>query len=100
MRTEKGQTPNQLFVAGSLRLRHSGEAAVDFFETVSEDYGIEEGIAPDGEESVTVPPIRQLTEEQSTVLLETVNPLADSDDYGISLYTRTLQVLASFNFGT
>lgn len=96
IRTEQGQTPNQLFTAGVLRLPHS--AAVDFFDAVPEDYGIEEeGMAPD-EDSIDVPRVHiELTQEQKTHLQETVNPLDHCSDYGISLYARTLEVLASFN---
>ena len=46
-------TPNQLFTAGTLRLRHSGLAAVDFFDSVPDDYGTEEdGVSPDNSEGV------------------------------------------------
>ena len=31
VRTEHGQTPNQLFTSGSLQVRNSGMAALDFF---------------------------------------------------------------------
>lgn len=31
LRTERGQTSNQLFTAGMLHLRHSGRIALDFF---------------------------------------------------------------------
>ena len=48
MHTEQGQTPNQLFTVGALRLRYSGLPALDFFLTLREDYGyVEEGTAPD-----------------------------------------------------
>lgn len=49
LRTERGNTPNQLFTMGSLCLRHSGTPAVDFFESVNDNYyGVEEdGLAPD-----------------------------------------------------
>lgn len=38
LRTERGQTPNQLFTAGALRLRNAGLAALDFFDEVSGMY--------------------------------------------------------------
>ena len=94
IRTERGQTPNQLFTAGCLRLQNMGMAALDFFQNVTEDYGTEEeGLAPDHEEGVEVPQIHlELSEEQKTVLREMIDPLESSDDYGISLYIRTLQL--------
>lgn len=99
LRTERGNTPNQLFTMGSLRLRHSRTPALDFFEPVSDGYGVEEeGIAPDNEDGIEVPSISViLTDEQNSQLQASINPLEDSDDYGISLYTRTLQLLRSWN---
>ena len=47
LRTENGQTPNQIFTAGALNLRYSGIVALDF-SIVPEGYGTEEeGTAPD-----------------------------------------------------
>lgn len=77
-----------------------GIAAVDFFESIAEEYGTEEdGVAPnDDDDGVVVPRTSlNLTDEQSSELNETVNPLHDSTDYGISLYTRTVQLLRSWN---
>ena len=72
VRTERGQTPNQLFIAGALRLRHSGLPALDFFQTVPEDYGFEdEGNGPeeDDEVGIEVPSIRiELTDDQLSEL--------------------------------
>ena len=36
IRTEDGQTPNQLFTAGSLQLHNSGLTALDFFNDVTD----------------------------------------------------------------
>lgn len=99
LRTERGSTPNQLFTLGALRLRHSGLSALDFFETVTEEYGTEEnGAALNNDEGVPVPrsPV-ELTQEQLLELHETVDPLQETDDYGISLYTQTVQLLRSWN---
>ena len=41
MRTEHGQTPNQLFNSGSLQLQNAGLVALDFFHQVPETYGID-----------------------------------------------------------
>ena len=40
VRTEHGQSPNQLFVTGALQLRESGLIALDFFENIDESYGV------------------------------------------------------------
>ena len=98
VRTERGQTPNQLFTAGALRLRHSGLPALDFFQAVPEDYGFEEdGIAPaDGESRIEVSSVRiDLNEDHLSKLQTTIHPLETTNDYGVSLYLRTLQVLHS-----
>lgn len=42
IRTAHNKSPCQLFVERSLQLRYSGIAAVDFFDVISESYGIEE----------------------------------------------------------
>lgn len=73
LRTESGSTPNQLFTVGALRLRHSGMAAVDFFESIAEEYGTEEdGVAPDDDDDGVVVPRTSLnlTDEQSSELNE------------------------------
>jgi len=80
------QTPHQLFVAGALRLCHSGSHAVDFFDR-------HQSIAPEDDndsltlpETVTVPQSQiTLTSEQQT-LLQTINPLTNRDNCGIELY--------------
>lgn len=99
IRTERGNTPNQLFTRGTLRLRHSGMSAVDFFDNVTDDYGVEEdGLAPEAEGGIEVSsPSISLTDQQVTALQRAINPLEDCTDYGISLYTRTIQLLSSWN---
>ena len=97
VRTERGNTPNQLFTAGSLHLHRSGSSA--FFQNVPEDYGIEQqGLIPDDPDQDTfIPQINvELTQAHQTQL-ESVNPLSDTDDYGISLYTKALQIVQSWN---
>ena len=97
VRTEGGRTPNQLFTAGSLRLRNSGLAALDFFNNVADDYGTDEdGIANPDNEGVEIPPSEvQLTEEQVNELQQIVNPLTDCDDMGVDLYLQTLEFVQS-----
>ena len=101
VRTERGMTPNQLFTSGMLKLKHSGLTAMDFFDIVDESYGVdEEGLVPpeDDDEGVEIPRNTiELSEQQLTELTETIDPLGDSDDYGISIYVRTVQYLESIN---
>ena len=100
LRTERGKTPNQLFTAGFLRLRYSGLDAVDLFEDVSDEYGqSEEGgsnneEAVDDDQGVPVPQLSvSITPVQLSRIQETVSPLSDDSDYGISLYRIVLQTL-------
>ena len=69
--------------------------AVDFFESVDESYGIEEeGLAVEDEEGVPVPENRiNLTDQQTTDLAQSVNPLRESDNFGIDIYEDTLHFL-------
>ena len=65
---------------------------------MSDIYGVEEdGVTPyDDDEGVEVPPCRlNLSEDQLEELKETVDPLRDSDNFGIDLYERALIFLQS-----
>ena len=48
IRTVNHKSPQQLFTAGALLLQHSGLTAMDFFETVEDNYGVD----PDGPNAV------------------------------------------------
>ncbi len=90
MRTEGGHSPEQLFVSGILRLRYSGMAAVDFFDTVDEAYGVE-GIAAEDDDDVILPRLSfHLTDEHLQQLRDTVDPTLLLANYGIELYQQTL----------
>ena len=98
LRTEHGQTPNQLFTAGALRLRHSGLTALDFFNAVPDSYGVDGSASHEDsdQEGVAVPPIEfSLTEEQFSELQRTVNPLTESDNMGVELYVQTVVFIES-----
>lgn len=98
LRSEHGQTPNQLFVAGALRLRHAGLVALDFFEQVPNSYGIYKDLPlVEDEEGVLVPPTDfSLTDEQLDELQRRVNPLSESENMGIDLYILTVDTIQSF----
>lgn len=98
LRTEHGLTPNQLFTAGALRLRNSGLTALDFFDEVSESYGIVEDLPLQSEdqEGVAVPPNEvSLRDEQLTELQRSVDPLSHSDNMGIDLYVQAIHCIES-----
>ena len=103
IRTESGQTPNQIFTAGSLRLRHSGLSALDFFNTVSETYGVDSDLgvleddADENLEGVEVPATElDISAEQLAELQSTVDPLGQSEGFGINLFMQTVEMLQSF----
>lgn len=95
IRTEHGKTPNQIFTQGVLQLRNSGLVAVDFFDSVVDVYGSDSDyVLPESTEGVTVPATDlNLDEEQLDVLKAAIDPLSQSDDYGLDLYLRTLEIL-------
>ena len=99
LRTEHNSTPYQLFTSGVLRLRHAGIVALDFLEDIDDQYGIEHThftVDHDENEDVVIPPINiQVNEHQIRTLQETVNPLADSDNYGIEMYEQALNCLTT-----
>ena len=101
VRTEHGQTPNQLFISGLLHLRNSGLVALDFFDSVPETYGIDSDLGVSGDEDdaegVEIPPTEiDLSSENISELQSTVNPLSDSDGFGVDLFMQTLQIVETF----
>ena len=100
IRTEHHLSPQQLFTAGALRLRTSGLDALDFFDIVDEDYGVSlQDPQPEGNdhETIAVPQSRfVIPQEDMLALQERVNPLANSDNYGINIYLDVLQFLVNY----
>ena len=88
-------TPNQLFTYGALQLQQSGLVALDFFDCVTEDYGIDEdSVIDNSDEGVPIPRSAiHLSGQQYELLRSKVDPLDASDNYGIDLYVRTVEVL-------
>ncbi len=77
-----------------LTLRYSGLNAVDVFESVSGEYGqFEEGASnvEGDDEGVPVPLLAlSITPEQMTLIRDTVNPISDDDQHGLSLYRSVI----------
>ena len=100
VRTEHGQTPNQLFTVGYLQLRNSGMAALDFFDTVPEMYGVDNDLGvstDDDEQGVEIPSTEiDMSSEQLSELESRVNPLGESDDFGADLFIQTVHLVQSF----
>ncbi len=98
IRTAAHLSPHQLFVRGSLQLRSSGLSALDFFESVNNNYGssIDDEIPSPEPDSVNVPRGRfHLSDQAQLQLSSVVDPLQDSDNYGIDLYLSVMEYLHS-----
>jgi hypothetical protein len=98
VRTEGNKTPNQLFTEGLLQLRYSGHTALDFFDDVDDLYGFEEeGISTnDDEEGANFEPCNfMLSFEHYQQLTQLVNPLQESENYGIELYEETVDFVTT-----
>ena len=77
-------------------MQHSGQIALDFFETVDDGYGIDEEnvTLDDSDGTVAVPHGRfALTEEHVQQLQTQVNPIQESENHGIELYEQTLSFI-------
>ena len=98
IRTANHLSPEQLFVQGVLQLHTSGLAALDFLQNVSEDYGdsVDDPVPSVEVESITIPEGRfTLRASELDQLHATVNPLQESENYGIDLYISVLTFLHS-----
>lgn len=96
LRTVHNSSPSQLYTAGILRLQQSNMHALDFFENIDNMYGIDEDFpwSPDAEGTVNVAETRvNVTPETSALLQAQINPLAESDNFGIELYESTVRLL-------
>ena len=100
LRTEHGHSPNQLFTVGAmlsqdLFSRQSiDEQSND--ESINENYGVDEAGLNGSDEEIVFPESRvALTAQEEERLLASINPLADSDNYGIEIYEQTLEYLRS-----
>ena len=86
LRTAGHKSPHQLFTAGALLLQNSQLAAMDVFDNVSENYGIDpEGPAPiDDDGGIVIPqtPLKFSSTDLDT-LNQQVNPLGSMNNYGI-----------------
>ena len=94
IRTARNKSPHQLFTAGMLLLQNSGLTALDFFDRVDADYGIDDDASVPSEDTnaVQIPESTYILNDESFELLRhAVDPLQHSDNYGIDIYELTLQ---------
>ena len=100
IRTANHKSPQQLFIAGALVLQQSGLTAMDFFEAIDEDYGID----PDGptaadedQNGIVIPQTTLKFSDADNILLsQSVDPLGPSQDFGIDLYEQTVALITTF----
>ena len=100
LRTAGHKSPQQLFTAGVLLLQNSQLAALDFFQTVDEEYGIDpEGpLSYQGEvdSNVFVPSLSlKFPNTDIVTLKQTINPLSVSENFGMDLYEQTLNFIST-----
>ena len=97
IRTENNLTPHQLYAQGTLSMHSSGLSALDFLDEVDDMYGVDDVDDPEasvGVETVTVPEsVLTVPDAVLQELTQRVNPLAESDNYGISLYQEAVDLL-------
>lgn len=94
LRTEHGHSPNQLFTVGAFLSSDSfSEQSID--EPFDESsYGIDEAGLNGSDEEIVLPESRvTLTTQEEECLQTSINPLVDSDNYGIEIYQQTLEFL-------
>ncbi len=96
IRTAAHLSPQQQFVRGSLELHSSGLVALDYSQSVGEEYGnsIEDPVPVDEVASTPVPEVRFAVQSNKfDQLCALFNPLEDSDNYGIDVYISVLEFL-------
>ena len=95
IRTARHKSPQQLFTAGALLLQNSQLSALDFFQSVDEQYGVDpEGPLASGEGTVIVPEMSlKFSDSDIASLRQTIDPCAVSENHGIDLYEQTLNII-------
>ena len=98
IRSANHKTPQQLYTAGCLLLQNSDMEALDYYEAVDNNYGIDPGIVATSDDSVVVPdnPVK-FSDTDMRALKIAINPLDVSENFGIDLYEQTLQIVSTFN---
>lgn len=94
IRTAQHRTPHQIFVEGILCLHSGNLSALDILQPV-DNYGIETdeilSVSSDGD--VTIPETVVHLSAATINRVQQVNPLMSSDNYGIDIYERILDIL-------
>lgn len=90
-----GHSPLKLYTKEMIRLRQSNLPAFDYFDSVSEFYGSEdEDFAVSPKNGLDIPPIDiSLSEDCLEILRLMVDPLSQSESYGVDLYEKSLDII-------
>lgn len=95
--TSNAKTPMQLYTDGMIRNKQGGMPALDYFQPVDDEYGVENAgccSQIDQSNSISVPEVQvNVTEEMLEVLKQSVDPLGDSNNFRIDLYEIVLNLL-------
>lgn len=87
------KSPHMLFSSGMLILQHSRLCALDFFDHVDSEYGVDEDAPVPSDDSTSIEIPNQVTDANFILLQHTVDPLGPSDDYGVDIYEQTLALI-------
>ncbi|XP_068710300.1 uncharacterized protein [Montipora foliosa] len=96
--TERGKSPWQLWISGAVTTSNRG---IDDFWNQGDYYGVDwDGPVPnnqtDAQEAVEVPTTSNPLQEADYVSLKSlIDPLRDSDEYGVDIYLETLSFVHS-----
>jgi len=97
IRTAHHKSPHQLFTSGLLYLRNSGLTALDLFEDADSTYGIDYDTpvaSQNDRDDVEVPGCAyHISEANLAALKLAIDPLQESNEYGIDIYESTIQFL-------
>ena len=100
IRTEHSLTPQQLFTSGSLCLQNAGLSALDFFDQVPDTYGEDSEVSYSPEidvHGIEVSELEvQISDEEREALQIMVDPLSNSDEFGIDLFLDAKHIVQLF----
>lgn len=97
--SEKGQSPIHLYTKGMLSLKSNGVPALDYYDVVDpECYGSDD-LANEEQSynnaSATNVPITYIDESILTIWKQSIDPLQDSNMYGVDLYLQALSIISN-----
>lgn len=97
IRTARNKSPHMLFTSGMLILQRSRLSALDFFDHVDSEYGVDEDapVPSYDSSSVEIPASTyQVTLcKLHTAIQHAVDPLCPPGDYSVDLYEQTLALI-------